>query len=84
MSSNTLRTLSHLLTASICADDDEVHAVTLGKPDHANAVNLARRFTAQNENDLMRKYIREHFVLRDPGRSHHEFSFFAHRGEHAW
>lgn len=29
--------------------------VHLTAPDHAKAVNLARRFTAQNENDLMRK-----------------------------
>lgn len=29
--------------------------VQLTAPDHAKAMNLARRFTAQNENDLMRK-----------------------------
>jgi hypothetical protein len=62
VSSYAMRTRSHLL--HLCSHiflsvhkDDTMDEKNLAKPDHAQAVNLARRFTTQNENDLMRKCV---------------------------
>jgi hypothetical protein len=63
-----------LLTISSVCSDDTMDEKNLAKPDHAKAVNLARRYTAQNENDLMRKCIMSAVVLKDLNRSHPESS----------
>lgn len=59
--------------------------VHLTAPDHAKAVNLARRFTAQNENDLMRKsteQITDLFVTQVC--SHLTIPSHSCRGESVW
>lgn len=53
---HTFCPFAHIFTSCLFKDDT-MDEKNLAKPDHAQAVNLARRFTTQNENDLMRKCV---------------------------
>lgn len=53
------RAFSHDIRDSHLPDDSVETSEVSVKPDHTKAVNLARRFTAQNENDLMQESLYE-------------------------